>query len=206
LKALIESNFRNTHKNVENFSEIFNLLTREKNCKLVDYGSSWGYMSFQFKKIGFDVQSFEISKPRAHYGNTNLGLNIQTSVSRLTSGNDIFFSSHVIEHVPSISEMIDVGKSLLSSQGFFIAECPNGSEAFRKKKPFAFNQAWGLVHPSYLSEKFYQHVFRDNPYLILSSPYDLNQVRKWDQKSQVIGDTQGDQLLVIARVNMKQGK
>ena len=159
-------------------------------------------MSYQFKKRGMSIQSFEISRPRANYGNTNLNLDIKSNLEDLKPGNDIFFSSHVIEHVPSIPDMINASKKLLSTGGFFIAECPNGSEEFRKKNS-NFSKAWGLVHPSYLSEDFYQWIFKECPYLILTSPYDLNQIKKWDQVSQVTHETSGDQLLVIAKLNTR---
>jgi len=149
------------------------------------------------------MQSFEISKPRASYGNKNLGLDIKSNSDDLTPGNDIFFSSHVIEHVPSIGDMVNISKKLLNPGGYFIAECPNGSKSFREKNSRAFNLAWGLVHPSYISEDFYQWMFRENPYLILSSPYDTSLIKEWDQQSQKTYRTDGDQLFVIARPNVR---
>ena len=51
------------------FLELFKQVKPEK-IKLVDYGCSWGYQSFQFLNSGFDCSSFEISRPRAQYGNS----------------------------------------------------------------------------------------------------------------------------------------
>jgi 2-polyprenyl-3-methyl-5-hydroxy-6-metoxy-1,4-benzoquinol methylase len=202
LQKLIDIDFKNSAKNISHFYDVFAAAMDMTSVKMVDYGCSWGYMSYQFKKRGIETQSFEISKPRARYGSKNLGLDIKTSPSELKPGNDIFFSSHVIEHVPSVADMIDTGKKLLKETGYFIAECPNGSTDFRKKNPSDFSKVWGLVHPSYIGDEYYQWVFRNNPYLIISSPYNLDEIRKWDQKTQHTGDTSGDQLLVIARPNI----
>lgn len=204
LRKMISSNFNNSPKNADPIIALWQSIFSDLNdVKAIDYGSSWGYMSYQFLKRGIKTQSFEISRPRATYGNRHLGLNIKSNTSDLETGNDLFYSSHVIEHVPSIGDMVNESKRLLKREGIFVAECPNGSAAFRKKNPFAFNQAWGLVHPSYLSEAFYQYIFKDCPYLILTSPYSYGRVKEWDGKSQFTGETDGDQLLVIAKPNIK---
>lgn len=202
LAALVRTDFRDSHKNVKGIVQLLKALSTDLNTiRLVDYGSSWGYMSYQFKKQGIATQSFEISVPRATYGNKNLGLDIKTSVAELSGGNDVVFSSHVIEHVPSITEMVDESKKLLNENGLFIAESPNGSSTFRKRLPSEFHQGWGLVHPNYLSDRFYQYLFQKNPYLITSTPYDLDMIAAWDGKSQVMHKTEGDQLLVVAKPN-----
>lgn len=168
--------------------------------KIVDYGTSWGYISYQFKEAGMDVQSFELSGPRARFGNQKLGLNIQTSVDGLKGGNDIFFSSHVIEHVPSVSEMVDIGRGLLKKGGYFIAICPNGSPEFRQKSERDFHLAWGKVHPNYLNAKFFANTFKNNPHYIATSPFDLETIRNWDQRSQVVGNLEGGEIFVIAKI------
>ena len=117
-----------------------------QDTKIVDYGTSWGYISYQLKKVGMNVQSYEISRPRANYGNQNLGLNIVSNVNELKGENDVFFSSHVIEHVPSVSKMIEIGKSVLSKDGVFIAICPNGSPMRKAMHPKNHHSAWGQVH------------------------------------------------------------
>ena len=206
LQSMINSDFKDSAKNVDDFIRIFDALIKTESYKLIDYGSSWGYMSYQFKKKGISTQSFEISKPRASYGNKHLGLNIATKEKELDTNNDVFFSSHVIEHVPSINGMVDLAKKLLLDSGFFVAESPNGSGAYRKKDPLGFHKGWGLVHPNYLSGEFYEVQFQNNPYLILSSPYDFSMIRNWDQKSQLKGKLDGDQLLIISMPNFSMSR
>jgi len=201
LKKLINSNFSNSEKNVSRFVKIFNGLGF-KGGNLIDYGSSWGYMTYQFINYGFNTQSFEISEPRAKFGNLKLGLNIKTDVTLLTGNQDLVFSSHVIEHVPSVSNMIESSFKLLKKGGFFISECPNGSKKFRDKFPHLFSQFWGEVHPNLLSAEYYTHIFKDRPFLITTTPYDdetYNIVSSWDQTSQIILNLEGPEILVIAR-------
>jgi hypothetical protein len=203
LKSMLADNFRGSAKNVGGILDLWkSLFGKTEGLKAVDYGSSWGYMSYQFRQSGVDIQSFEISKPRAVFGNTKLGLNIRSDVSQLKPGNELVYSSHVIEHVPSVSDMVSASKRLLTQEGMFVAESPNGSDAFRKSDPHGFHKGWGLVHPNYLSEKFYQKLFQSNPYFITSTPFDLNAISAWDGKSQVVHKTGGAQLLVIAKPNV----
>jgi len=203
LHQMISNNFANSPKNAEPVINLWqSLFARLDEIKAIDYGCSWGYMSYQFIKKGVQLQSFEISKPRAVFGNKNLGLDIKMDVKNLQPENNLFYSSHVIEHVPSITDMINQAKRLLKREGFFVAECPNGSTAFRKINASGFHQCWGLVHPNYLSDKFYQQLFKSNPYLITSTPFSLDAIRQWDGKSQVTLETSGGQLLVIAKPNV----
>jgi 2-polyprenyl-3-methyl-5-hydroxy-6-metoxy-1,4-benzoquinol methylase len=171
------------------------------NIKMIDYGTSWGYFSYQFKQKNIDIESYEISVPRANFGNKYLELNIKTQTDELRKDNDIFFSSHVIEHLPKIQDMVNLSKSLLRQEGYFVALCPNGSRAYREKNPLGFHKTWGKVHPNLLSADFYQYVFKDNPYLIASSPYDLNAISQWDKKTQTVLPLEGEELLIIAKIN-----
>jgi hypothetical protein len=202
LEDLKRNNFKG--KNVDLYCAIFAALLKNKSAKeikVVDYGCSWGYQSFQFLQRGYTCNSYEISRPRAEYGNVNLGLSIKTDESQLPPDNDVFFSSHVIEHVPSPHKMIELGMGLLKSGGYFIAECPNGSKAFQKKHPNHFHHLWGKVHPNMLTADFYSTVFSAVPYFITSSPFNnvVNELNGWDQKSQVVSDTSGSEILVVAK-------
>lgn len=202
LQKLKETNFANAEKNFQPVIQLLQVVMKNNpSIKIVDYGTSWGYASYQFKNAGMQVQSSEISAPRAKFGNTHLGLNIRTNENDLLPGNDIFFSAHVIEHHPDISEMVSVAKKLLVPEGFFVAFCPNASDAFRKKDPYAFHHFWGLVHPNYLGDKFFRHIFSGHPYFIGSNPYNYEQLQAWDQRSQFVGDLSGSEIFVITRPN-----
>ena len=53
------------------------------NLELLDFGCSWGYGSFQLKKQGYKVYSYEISKPRSNYAKTKLNIKIIDNWARL---------------------------------------------------------------------------------------------------------------------------
>lgn len=203
LQQMLSTDFSGSAKNADHVVDLWKSIFPDvKSIRAIDYGSSWGYMSYQFLKKGIQTQSFEISRPRAAFGNKHLELSIKSDANDLQPDNDLFYSSHVIEHVPSITDMVNTAKRLLKPDGIFLAECPNGSKAFRDQNESNFHQGWGLVHPNYLSDKFYQELFRKNPYFITSAPFDLAAIKKWDGVSQVTHDTAGGQLLIIAKPNV----
>jgi hypothetical protein len=146
------------------------------------------------------VQGFEISRSRAEFGNRNLDVEICVDEKQLKGGNQIFFSSHVIEHHPDINSMIRLAKSLLVDGGYFIAFCPNGSMAFRIKNQEIFHRFWGKVHPNYLNVDFYKNLFRDNPHYILSNPIIMENIHPLQKAESVIGELSGEELVVIAKI------
>ena len=178
----------------------------KKGIKVIDYGCSWGYNVFKLKQEGCDVVGFEISVPRAEFGMKKLGVKIYSDTAKLPLENDIVLSSHVIEHLDSIQDFIDVSKRILKKDGLFMAFCPNGSEAYKNREPYIWHINWGGVHPNSLSLDFAKHAFRDNPYLIMTGDwvFDAGQMAAWDQRSQVTGSYQaGKELLIIAKPNIK---
>lgn len=199
LEQLMATNFKGSGKEADEKIEQFKLLTKGKPVKIIDYGANWGYTSFQFREAGFEVQSYEISKPRARFG-TKLGLAIQTNEANLTGGVDIFFSAHVIEHVPDIRHMFRLAQSLLHDNGYFIAYCPNGSIDFKKKHPEQFHRFWGQVHPNFLSADFYVKAFDTVPYLLGSDAATTEDIQQWDGSTQQVLDLTGSELFAFAKI------
>ncbi|WP_428658493.1 class I SAM-dependent methyltransferase [Runella sp.] len=200
LEVLLEQNFVGIEKDSSSKIEIINSFFPKSPINIVDFGANWGYTSYQFKKKGWNVQSYEISVPRAQFGN-KLGLDIFTSVSELKAPVDVFFSSHVIEHLPDIKSMFLLAKQLVKSDGLFICYCPNGSNEFKEKEPENFHRLWGEVHPNYLNVVFFKNVFKDVPYLIGSNSSSIEEIKKWDMKSQNILDVSGIELFIYAQIN-----
>jgi hypothetical protein len=203
-RALLEQmkidHFNTGNKNGDRYLDLFSrLFPLEKSLRIVDYGCSWGYLTYQFKKAGHEVQGYEISRSRAVYGISNLEVEICSDENELRRGNHIFFSSHVIEHHPDIGAMIGLARSLLINGGYFIAFCPNGSPAYRIKNQEAFHHAWGKVHPNYLNADFYKHVFQELPYYIAGNPVNKENIHPLQQHETVIADLSGEELMVITK-------
>ena len=200
LEKMKNDGFNIGSKNADRYLDLFaRLFPTDKSLRIIDYGSSWGYTSYQFKQAGHEVQGYEISKSRALYGIKNLGVDICMDENLLRQENHIFFSSHVIEHHPDITSMIRLAKSLLIDGGYFIALCPNGSPSFRQKNQETFHRFWGKVHPNYLNADFYKQVFRNQPYYIASSPINSKNIYPLQMQQAVIDDLTGEELLVIAK-------
>ena len=92
-----------------------------------------------------------------------------------------------------------LAKSKLNSGGYFIAISPNGSSSYRKKDPTGFHLAWGKVHPNYLNVDFYKTIFKDVPYYIGSSPFNVPAIQEFKAEDQIIDDLSSEELIVIAK-------
>jgi 2-polyprenyl-3-methyl-5-hydroxy-6-metoxy-1,4-benzoquinol methylase len=201
LELLKSSNFRGSEKDFSKSIKIIEIL-KGNNVKVVDYGCNWGYTSYQFRRANFIVQSYEISKKMASVGNSKLGLEIKIDINQIKPQNDIFFSSHVIEHLSDIREMFTVAKKLLAPDGLFIAFCPNGSSEYKNLPNSYFHYLWGMVHPNFIDAEFYKTVFKDFPYILCSNGTDrLDFLMDWDKNSQIEIDLSGDELLFICSMN-----
>lgn len=204
LNKMVEKNFENTDRNADRIFYTIKLLYPEKNLNLLrmlDYGSSWGYISYQMRKRGLMVESYDISEPRAKFGNSKLGLNIKISEDEITKGQDVFFSSHVIEHHPNPGLMIGKAREVLKPDGWFVCYCPNGSEEYFKENRKAFHSSWGLVHPFFLNKKFFQNQFIKNPYYI-GSKVNPDGIKKMLNNEQHIDELSGEELTIISRPNI----
>jgi len=201
LEELINKNFNQGNKNADRYVKLFrSVFPAPEKLKVIDYGCSWGYITFQLLKAGYDVQGFEISRIRAAYGNAHLGLDIKTGENELRMDNNLFFSAHVIEHHPDIKGMISLAKKILTRDGYFIAISPNGSKEYRYKNQFPFHHAWGKVHPNYLNAEFYRTIFKNQSFYIGSSPFNLENIQSWEN-GQVIDKTDGEELIAIVKLN-----
>jgi SAM-dependent methyltransferase len=191
-------------KDVSHYIDLFRNLfpdTSSNAIRVLDYGCSWGYQTSQFLKAGFDCQGFELSKSRAAFGKERLGLPIASEMQQIRGGLDIFFASHVIEHVPSPSALLDMADGLLKPGGYLCIESPNGSDSFRSIHPDHFHKLWGRVHPHFLSPRFYERWLSGRPALITSSPFDSlwQRVSAWDGLSFSIDRLDGPSMLMISR-------
>ena len=201
LKVLKDSNFKGIR---DYYMEVIKKIVKSKDLKIIDYGCSWGYFVYKMKNIGLDSAGFELSKIRSKYGEDNLGIKIYTQDAEIRNGNDIFFSSHVIEHILNLNEHFSLVKEKLSSDGFMVSFCPNGSEEFRNRNPLLYDQTWGNLHPNYISIPFLQSVFSKHPYAIFTGDdnFDLQKIANWDEKSQYVDDyKEGYELLIITKPN-----
>ena len=122
-------------------------------AKILDYGANWGYLVYQLREAGFaNAFGYEISSPRREYGEVALDVSYIDSPEKHEGQFDCVISTHVIEHVPRPSQMLQDIYSMLAPGGCFILECPNGSLGSSASP--SWGSQWGQIHPFYISDSF----------------------------------------------------
>jgi 2-polyprenyl-3-methyl-5-hydroxy-6-metoxy-1,4-benzoquinol methylase len=183
LRHLLETNFVGSEKDYSVYINVLKALGCHPGDRILDFGCSWGYGSWQLRHSGFEVISYEISRPRCEFARAMLDVASYDSLEELGQKDfDVFFSAHVIEHVPSVSDVLAYAKKMLRKGGLFVAFTPNGSDDFRKAAPTAWNRLWNMVHPNFLDVVFYEKNLPGA--LLASSPYDFNEIEtRWKNRS-----------------------
>ena len=183
LAEMKANSFSNTEKDYSYYIDVVRQLGGRPGHKLFDFGCSWGYGSYQFAQAGFDTLSYEISAPRRRYGVENLGVQAVSdfeawaTAQEAAASVDVFFSAHVLEHVPSPSRIIDLARRVLRPGGLFVAFFPNGSEQFRSVSPI-WSKLWGEVHPNFLDEIYFGEALKSDPRIIAASPVTVDAVAR----------------------------
>lgn len=197
LTELIRTEFKGSAKDFSYHVRMLQALGVKAGASMLDYGANWGYASWQFKRAGFDVQSFEISRPSAAYG-AKLGLSIATKLADVSPPFDLIYSCHVLEHVPNSQETIESMLAMLKPGGLVVGQTPNGSRAFRDTDRRHFQNIWGQVHPVLLTDGFEKRIAGSRPFLICSGD-DPDDLRAWDGQSQEHRDCSRDGLFFAIR-------
>ena len=174
LERMKANEFADLENDYAGFARLLKALGAEQGAKVFDYGCSWGYGSYLFAQAGFAVKSFEISRPRRSYGQQYLDVDLVEDFEAFVAGAegtfDVFFSSHVLEHVPAPSAVIEQALRLLMPGGLLVSVCPNGTAAFRAADPAGWRVLWGEVHPNLLDDVYLARTLSGMPYLIGTSP------------------------------------
>lgn len=169
LSELMSKRFQGTGKNYGIYIAVLRAIGCRPGDTLLDFGCSWGYGSWQLAQAGFKVTGFEISRPRAEYAKRYLDLEVFTELAELSAHEsyigrfDVFFSCHVLEHVPSTLAVFDLAKRILRPGGLFVAFTPNGSDVFRQVDPNTWHGFWGRIHPNFLDDQHYEACFSSVP-------------------------------------------
>jgi 2-polyprenyl-3-methyl-5-hydroxy-6-metoxy-1,4-benzoquinol methylase len=150
LPKYTSTKFASIEKNFDNYIEVLNKYLNPA-AKILDFGASWGYGSYQMSAVGFDVYSYEIGELRAAYAKQHLGCNIVENLSELYGKMDCVFSSHVIEHLPNPNMIFEEAIKLLKPGGWFVCYCPNGNP---ERKDPTYHKVWGKIHPLFITPAY----------------------------------------------------
>ena len=83
--------------------------------------------------------------------------------------------------------------------GFLISFTPNGSME-HKKTNSNWSKLWGMVHPNFIDEIFYQKFFSENIFYIGSSEYNSKNIRNFINSNQnYIDNLSGSELMIIVK-------
>ena len=201
LQHLKYLSFKATEKDATGTLELLSALGCEPgSTRIIDYGCSWGYTTWQLQNAGYRAIGFEPDRTRCDYAVTRVGVMAFHSESRLLGGFDVFYSSHVLEHIANTSRTIALARQLVRPGGWIIFLTPNGCEARRRADSMAWSQSWGAVHPNLLDDGFYKATANGRSLLLASDPYDLDAIRQWACQPKVqttIGNLAGGELLAI---------
>jgi len=207
LKHLTDSRFTGHEKDYAALIALLADLGVTSDARIFDYGCSWGFGSWQFAKAGHDVKSFEISRIRARYAREKLGVDAIDDEAALKGAShifgtcDLFFSNHVLEHVPSPSDVVATARKLLKPGGLFVAITPNGSLGYREVAASGWHRLWGKVHPNMLNDAFWAREFSADPHFIGSLPASRDRISGWATTGgQVLDSQSGDELICVARL------
>lgn len=192
LKRLVAENFKGSEKDFTGQVSMLTALGLQPGQRLLDFGASWGYATYQFRKAGFAAEGFELSRPRAEFGR-RLGLEIASQQPVDGALFDMVFSCHVLEHVPNPLQTLKMMLSWTKPGGMVVAQTPNGSPDFRAASPNNFHRLWGRVHPFLLTSGFVERNFGHHPCYI-SSEARATSIAAWDRRSRKVADTRGSNL------------
>ncbi len=202
LKAFVDAGFAGTERDYSVRIDILRAAGVADGSRVLDFGCSWGYGSWQLKRSGFDVEGFEISAPRAQFARQKLGLTVHTSLADVPGPFDAVISCNVLEHVPSVGGAIRFVFGVLRAGGLFMAVTSNGSAGFRELSPTAWRKRWGFIHPNMLDDTFYRSYFAGGPILLASDPYPMAKLHAWAAAPRgvcVADQLRGAELLVLAK-------
>lgn len=173
LAEMKRSNFAGTERSYVYYISVLMKLGLKPGARLFDYGCSWGYGSYQLMQAGFAVTSFEVAPSRRRFAREKLRIPVLDDMNRaaaeLAGQFDCFFSSHVLEHVPSPAKSFGYAMRLLKLDGLFVSFTPNGSANHRAASS-EWSKLWGEVHPNFIDDLFLDWSFRLSPRAVGSSP------------------------------------
>lgn len=196
LAKLLKTGFRKSEKDFSHVISIMSALGISPGMRVLDFGANWGYATYQFREHGFDAVAFEVSAPRAAFGE-RIGVTVQTELINIGGEFAAVYSSHVLEHIPNPMEALQQQLDLVKPGGVVLGHTPNGSYHRQNDSPTSYRANWGMVHPVLLTEKFISTVADGRPYFVTSND-NLEKIESWNGK-QIISEMDGANMFFAIR-------
>jgi hypothetical protein len=199
LAGLVSAKFCGSPKDFRQYISVLRALDLADGDKILDFGCSWGYGSWQLQQAGFRVYSYEISTPRAEYARAKLACEMVDSLQQMPEPVKCMLSSHVIEHLPRPDLIWEVASRVLTDDGLIVCFCPNGAAA---RESFLgahkYDTEWGKVHPLVITPRFLKirSAFHGYSACTYSTPYSLDDMAHYKSEGD---DPTGNELCMVAR-------
>jgi 2-polyprenyl-3-methyl-5-hydroxy-6-metoxy-1,4-benzoquinol methylase len=166
--------------------------------RLLDFGASWGYCTWQFQRAGYEAIGVEISRPRTEYGKKMLGVSMVNSADVLPDHSfDVIYSAHVLEHMPDPRVALQEFKRLLSPTGTFFIFVPNGAGEPARRLGVKWMTLINQRHVIAYTPRFFDYALAKEGLTgeFLCSPYDMPP-RPYDASAYSLD---GEELLAIGK-------
>jgi 2-polyprenyl-3-methyl-5-hydroxy-6-metoxy-1,4-benzoquinol methylase len=169
--------------------------------RLLDYGCSWGYFVAQAKAAGFDAIGYEISRTRAKFGQQMLNIEVlheATALEGLQSGSiDVIYSSHVLEHLTSLTDVFPLFRRLLAPGGILMIFVPNCGGLSARTLGLKWGPFTNEAHTLSFDAAFFGRNLPNEGFDIrcLADPYPDNSLLDPHMNASL----DGEELLVLAR-------
>lgn len=196
LDELKKTSFRDIGKDYAGYIAVLRSIGVGPGSLVYDYGSSWGYGSWQFRESGYRVYSYDVATTRARFSEQKLGCHVLPEASAVPERVDCMFASHVIEHLANPNLLWTIALSVLQPNGVVVLVMPNGEPLWASVDRKRYHRQWGRVHPLLLSAASLswmaaRYGFNGQSY---TSPYELNRIA-----ADLPGRLDGDELLFVGR-------
>jgi len=198
LARLLATRFQGTEKDYSDYLQVLDAAGVRRGNIVLDFGSSWGYGSWQLQQAGFEVYSYEISQARADYAARKLGCRIICSFKEIPDRVQCFFSAHVIEHLPDPNVMWRAVSRAMGREGTVVVFTPNGNPdletAYGSRR---YHRLWGKVHPMLITPQSLREMANRHGFMpyVFSSPYSTERIRLLEPDVNPLGS----ELLLVAR-------
>lgn len=137
-------------------------------ARVLVFGSSWGYMDYQLKAHGYQVEGLELSRPRAEFGRKNLGLTIHTSWQELLSADpnparfDLIFTAHTMEHLTDVRSTLDRFREVTRPGARLIVIVPNGGGELARSLGVQWSPFVGSEHTVAYTADWFKNTLTQN--------------------------------------------
>jgi SAM-dependent methyltransferase len=158
LKGFIANNFAGSP--IDFVEQIGLFKTFLQQGRVLDFGCSWGYGVYQLTQAGYDAFGFEISRPRAELGRSELGVTIIDDLESLNyippQSVDGIFASHVLEHLLSLKEIFELFARILKPGGVVFIMVPNSGGKIARELGVRWKAMINEKHMLALDGKFFE--------------------------------------------------